>query len=71
MSEPTRLSKRVIELLGCSRSEAEALIVACGVKVDGQVVSDPARRVSPQQTVVVNRQVSMAALAPLTLLLFK
>lgn len=70
-TEGIRLAKRVAADQHCSRSEAEALIVACGVKVDGQVVSDPARRVSPQQTVVVNRQVSMAALAPLTLLLFK
>jgi 23S rRNA pseudouridine2604 synthase len=69
--EGIRLAKRVAADLHCSRREAEALIVAGGVQVAGQRVTDPARRVSQAQEVVVNRQVSLAALAPLTLLLFK
>ncbi len=69
--EGIRLAKRVAAEQDCSRREAEALIVAGGVQVAGQVVTDPARRVRPAQTVQVNRLVSMAALAPLTLLLFK
>jgi len=69
--EGIRLAKRVATEQNCSRREAEALIVAGGVQVAGQVVTDPARRVQAGQTVNVNRLVSMAALAPLTLLLFK
>jgi 23S rRNA pseudouridine2604 synthase len=69
--EGIRLAKRVAAEQNCSRREAEALIVAGGVQVAGQVVTDPARRVQNTQTVNVNRLVSMAALAPLTLLLFK
>ena len=69
--EGIRLAKRVAAEQNCSRREAEALIVAGGVQVAGQVVTDPARRVQEEQTVSVNRLVSMAALAPMTLVLFK
>lgn len=69
--EGIRLAKRVAADQNCSRREAEALIVAGGVQVDGKVVTDPARRVKDEQAVNVNRLVSMAALAPLTLVLFK
>jgi 23S rRNA pseudouridine2604 synthase len=69
--EGIRLAKRVAAEQNCSRREAEALIVAGGVQVAGKVVTDPARRVRPEQTVQVNRLVSMAALAPMTLVLFK
>ncbi|MGH8486255.1 MAG: RNA-binding protein, partial [Pseudomonas sp.] len=34
MSEPTRLSKRLIELVGCSRREAELYIEGGWVTVD-------------------------------------
>ena len=69
--EGIRLAKRVAAGQNCSRREAEALIVAGGVQLAGQVVTDPARRVRPEQAVQVNRMVSMAALAPMTLVLFK
>ena len=69
--EGIRLAKRVAADQNCSRREAEALIVAGGVQVNGNIVTDPARRVRDEQTVCVNRLVSMAALAPMTLVLFK
>lgn len=69
--EGIRLAKRVAAEQHCSRREAETLIVAGGVQVAGQVVTDPARRVRDEQAVHVNRLVSMAALAPMTLVLFK
>ena len=69
--EGIRLAKRVAAEQHCSRREAEALIVAGGVQVASKVVTDPARRVRPEQAVQVNRLVSMAALAPMTLALFK
>jgi len=64
--EGIRLAKRVAAEQNCSRREAEALIVAGGVQVANKVVTDPARRVREEQTVQVNRLVSMAALAPMT-----
>ena len=69
--EGIRLAKRVATDQNCSRREAEALIVAGGVQVAGKLVTDPARRVQSEQAVVVNRLVSMAALAPMTLVLYK
>ena len=69
--EGIRLAKRVAADQNCSRREAEALIVAGGVQVGGKVVTDPARRVKDEQTLNINRLVSMAALAPLTVVLFK
>ena len=60
--EGIRLAKRVAAEQNCSRREAEALIEAGGVQVNGQVVTDPARRVRPEQALQGNRMVSMAAL---------
>lgn len=69
--EGIRLAKRVAAEQNCSRREAEALIMAGGVQVEGKAVTDPARRVCAEQAVNVNRMVSMAALAPLTLAIYK
>lgn len=44
-STGTRLAKCVMALAHCSRREAEALIEAGAVRVDGVVVREPARRV--------------------------
>jgi len=41
MTEPVRLSKRLIELIGCSRREAELYIEGGWVTVDGVVVDKP------------------------------
>ena len=51
--EGVRLAKRVAALQGCSRREAEALIASGAVQVAGEVVTDPARRVSDHQPVQV------------------
>ena len=53
-NEGLRLAKRVAALQGCSRREAEALITSGAVQVVGEVVTDPARRVSEDQSVQVN-----------------
>ena len=47
-----RLSKRVAAAQSCSRREAEALIFAGVVQVNGQVVTDPARRVQGESVQV-------------------
>ncbi|MCY1282393.1 23S rRNA pseudouridine synthase [compost metagenome] len=48
MSDPIRLSKRVIELTGCSRREAELYIEGGWVTVDGEVVEQPQFKVEGQ-----------------------
>lgn len=48
LPEGIRLAKQVAAVHGCSRSQAEALITAGAVQVDGQVVTDPARRVQEE-----------------------
>lgn len=49
MTEPTRLSKRLIELVGCSRREAELFIEGGWVSVDGEVVDEPQFKVATQK----------------------
>ena len=41
MSEPVRLARRVAELAGCTRADAEQYIRNGWVRVDGQVVEAP------------------------------
>jgi len=70
MSEPTRLDKRVAELVGCSRAEAQQYIEGGWVLVDGEVVEEP-------QAPVTNQKLELAAgarlepIEPATLLLHK
>ncbi len=48
-SEGIRLSKRVADILKCSRSEAEQVIVGGWVKVNEVVVDEPAHRVTEEK----------------------
>ena len=48
-TEGIRLSKRVAEILKCSRAEAEQVIVGGWVKVNNRVVDEPAHRVKDEQ----------------------
>lgn len=70
MTEPVRLAKRLAEMLGCSRREAEQYIEGGWVTVDGVVVEEPQSRVS-SQTIEVSREASLLALTAVTLLLHK
>ncbi|AHF66448.1 MULTISPECIES: rRNA pseudouridine synthase [Pseudomonas] len=49
MTDPIRLSKRLIELVGCSRREAELYIEGGWVTVDGEVVEEPQFKVENQK----------------------
>jgi len=69
--EAARLSKRVAQQLGCSRSAAEQYIEGGWVSVDGQVVELPGARVAPQQRVELAQGASLMELTPVTLLLHK
>ncbi|WP_044875421.1 rRNA pseudouridine synthase [Pseudomonas sp. LFM046] len=68
MTDPIRLSKRVIELTGCSRREAELYIEGGWVTVDGEVVEQPQFKVA-EQTVALLPGATPDLLEPMTLLL--
>lgn len=67
MSEPIRLSKRVIELTGCSRAEAERFIEGGCVSVDGAIVDRPEWPVTTEQ-VEIDRDTVAPPPRPMTLL---
>jgi 23S rRNA pseudouridine2604 synthase len=70
MTDPIRLSKRVAELAGCSRSEAEQYIQGGWVRVDGVVVEEPQFKVADQD-VQVDPDARLEPAEPATLLLHK
>jgi 23S rRNA pseudouridine2604 synthase len=67
MSEPIRLSKRLIELFGCSRREAELFIEGGWVRVDGEIVDEPQFKVGAQR-VELDADAKAVAPEPITLL---
>lgn len=71
MSDPVRLSKRLAELLPCSRREAELYIEGGWVSVDGQTVEEPQLKVQPGQDVVLLPGARAESQPPLTLILHK
>lgn len=70
MSEPVRLSKRLIELLGCSRREAEIYIQGGWVLVDGVVVDSEQYRVL-DHVVTLDPEATLEPIEPATILLYK
>jgi len=65
VQEGIRLAKRVAAQQVCSRREAEELIAAGAVRVNGEVVTDPARRVLDADALQVQAQASTGALTVL------
>jgi 23S rRNA pseudouridine2604 synthase len=70
MTDTIRLAKRVAELRGCSRREAELFISGGWVRVDGVVVEEPQFRVGDQR-VDIDPQADLTQAEPVTLLLHK
>lgn len=70
MTEPVRLSKRLVEQLQCSRREAELLIEGGWVLVDGQVVEEPQFKVL-EQTITLHPDATAEPQEPATILLHK
>jgi len=70
MTDPIRLAKRVAELRGCSRREAEQFITGGWVKVDGIVVEEPQFRVGDQR-IEIDPKADLGQAEPVTLLLHK
>ena len=67
MTPPIRLSKRVADLAGCSRREAELYIEGGWVRVNGQVVEEPQHRVT-NETVTLDPHAQAEPVLPVTLL---
>lgn len=67
MPAPVRLAKRLVELVSCSRREAELYIAGGWVTVDGQVVEEPQFMVS-QQKVELHPDANLIPIAPATML---
>lgn len=70
MTDPIRLSKRLIELTGCSRREAELYIEGGWVTVDGKVIDEPQFKVG-EQKVELSREARADAPEPVTIILHK
>jgi 23S rRNA pseudouridine2604 synthase len=70
MTEPVRLAKRLAEMLSCSRREAEQYIEGGWVSVDGVIIEEPQFRVL-DQAIALDKDASLLALTPVTLLLHK
>ena len=68
MTDPIRLSKRLIELVGCSRREAELFIEGGWVTVDGEVIDEPQFKVDAQK-VALDPEAKAVAPEPVTILL--
>lgn len=68
MSGPIRLSKRLVELISCSRREAELYIAGGWVRVDGRVVEEPQFMVEGQK-VELHPDATLTPVAPVTILL--
>jgi len=67
MTEVMRLSKRLIELIHCSRSEAEQYIEGGWVLVDGEIVDEPQFMVQAQK-VELHPDAVLAPVEPMTIL---
>lgn len=70
MTDPARLSKRLAELLPCSRREAELYIEGGWVTVDGQVVEEPQFKVQ-EQAIALLPGARAESQPPITLILHK
>ena len=71
MNEGVRLNKRMAQLGLASRREADALIAAGRVRVDGEVVRELGLRVLPQQRIELDAAGQAAQAARVTILLHK
>jgi len=70
MPDPVRLAKRVAEIAGCSRREADQYIQGGWVTVDGEVIDAPQHPIT-DQVVVIDPEADLEVAEPATLLLHK
>lgn len=69
--EPVRLNKWLGQTGVCSRREAEALIAAGMVTIDGESVTDPGRKIEPGQALTLNDRGEAALASGVTILIHK
>jgi 23S rRNA pseudouridine2604 synthase len=69
--EPQRINKWLAQEGVCSRREAEALILRGMVRIDGDQVADPGRKILPGQTLVLTDQAGDRLQAKLSVVLNK
>jgi len=69
--EPVRINKWLGQTGVCSRREAEALIAAGMVAIDGQTVTDAGRKIEPGQTLTLNDRGEAALASGVTILMHK
>lgn len=67
MPESIRLAKRLVELTGCSRREAELYIAGGWVSVDGEVIEEPQFKVS-EQCVTLHPDANLTPIEPATII---
>ena len=68
-AEPQRVNRWLAQSGVCSRREAEALIAEGYIRIDGERVDDPGRKIAPGQTLTLER--GDDAQAPLSVVLNK
>lgn len=70
-AEPQRINKWMAQAGVCSRREAEAFIEQGFVSIDGQVVTEPGRKIEQGQTLVLNDSAQKALGDQMTLVIHK
>jgi hypothetical protein len=70
-AEPQRVNRWLAQSGVCSRREAEALIARGLVRIDGEPVADPGRKIMTGQTLTVADDAASPAGGPLTVMLHK
>lgn len=71
MNNTERLAKRVAQLFGCSRREAQCYIEGAWVQVDGVVVEEAGARVGMEQEIALLPGANTEPSVPVTILLHK
>lgn len=70
-AEPVRVNKWLAQAGVCSRREADELIAAGAVLIDGERVSDAGRKISPGQTLVLNDRAALGLDAQISVVIHK
>lgn len=70
-AEPTRVNKWLAQAGVCSRREAETLIEAGAVMIDGERVTDVGRKIAPGQTLVLNDRAELGLEAQVSVVIHK
>ena len=70
-AEPQRVNRWLAQSGVCSRREAEALIADGRIRIDGERVADPGRKIAPGQTLTLDSPVGGEAAAAISVVINK